>query len=181
MQGAAYDPVYKTLHWVVVALVTTQFVTKLVSPQSFAGVTEDGLNAWHLAVGPTILLLMLARLCWRLTHRPPPPPTDIAPALQWLSRLTHWSFYGLLIAIPILGWVSASGFGAHPTLMFLFKLPLIAPANERAAEAWGAVHGLLAWLLLAVIGLHVAAASWHGLARDDGVFARMMPGRGAGK
>ena len=180
MNGGSYDPVYKTLHWVVVGLVTTQFVTKLISPGSFAGVSEDGLNAWHLAFGPTILLLMLVRFGWRLTHRPPAPPSDIAPSLQLLSRLTHWSFYALLIVIPILGWFSASGFGAHPTLMFLFKLPLIAPANERAAEAWGAVHGWLAWLLLAVIGLHVAAASWHGLARDDGVFARMMPGR-AGK
>ena len=181
MQGASYDPVSKTLHWVVVGLVTAQFVTKLVSPDSFAGVTENGLNAWHLAVGPTILLLMLVRFGWRLTHRPPGPPTDIAPALQLLSRLTHWSFYGLLIVIPLLGWFSASAFGAHPTLMFLFRLPLIAARDERAAEDWGSVHAWLAWLLLAVIALHVSAASWHGLARDDGVFARMLPGRRAGQ
>ena len=181
MAAVAYDPVAKSLHWVVVGLVTAQFVTKLVSPQSFAAVTEDGLNAWHLAIGPTILVLMLVRFGWRLTHQQPPPPPDIAPALQLVSRLTHWSFYGLLIVIPILGWFSASGFAAHPTLMFLFKLPLIAPADERAAEWWGGIHGSLAWLLLAIIALHVAAATWHGLARDDGVFARMMPGRSAGK
>lgn len=181
MERTTYDPVAKSLHWIIVALVTAQFATKLVSPKSFAGVTEDGLNAWHLAIGPTILLLMFVRFGWRLTHRPPSPPADLAPALQLVSRLTHWTFYGLLIVIPILGWFSASGFGAHPTVMFLFNLPSIAPANDKAAEAWGNVHGLLAWLLLAVIGLHVAAASWHGLARDDGVFARMMPGGRAGK
>lgn len=174
----SYDPVYKTLHWLVVAMVTTQFVTKLVSPGTFAGVTEDGLNAWHLAVGPTILLLMLFRFGWRLTHRPPPPPADLPRPLQLLSRLTHWAFYGLLIVIPILGWFSASGFGARPTVMFLFHLPAIAPANERAAESWGSVHGLLAWVLMAVIALHVSGAFWHGLARDDGVFSRMMPGGG---
>ena len=181
MARDSYDPVAKSLHWIIVALVTAQFVTKLVSPKSFAGVTEDGLNAWHLAIGPTILLLMLVRFGWRLSHRPPPPPADLAPTLQLASRLTHWAFYGLLIVIPILGWFSASGFGSHPTVMFLFKLPLIAPADEKAAEAWGNIHGLLAWLLLAVIGLHVAAASWHGLAREDGVFARMMPGTRGGK
>lgn len=181
MARRSYDGVAKTLHWVIVALVLAQFFTKLVTPKSFAGVTQDGLDAWHLAVGPTILLLMLIRLGWRLTHRPPAPPDDIAAALQVLSRLTHWAFYALLIAIPVLGWVSASKFGARPSLMFLFKLPLIAPANERSAEAWGAIHGWLAWLLLAVIALHVAAASWHGLARDDGVFARMMPGGRLGK
>lgn len=156
-------------------------MTKLVSPKIFAGVTEDGLDAWHLAVGPTILLLMLVRLVWRMTHRPPPAPSDLAPALQLLSRVTHWSFYGLLIAIPVLGWLSASGFGARPTLMFLFHLPAIAPANERSAEAWGTVHGLLAWALAGVIALHVSGALWHGLALGDGVFSRMMPGRPAGK
>lgn len=172
-----YDPVAKTLHWVIVGLVAAQFFTKLVTPEVFAGVTEDGLNAWHLAIGPTVLLLMVFRFGWRLTHRPPPAPADIALPLQLLSRLTHWAFYALLIAIPVLGWISASGFGARPTLMFLTKLPLIAPANERSAEWWGGIHGWLAWGLLAIIGLHVAAACWHGLARDDGVFARMMPGK----
>jgi len=34
--------------------------------------TEGELNAWHLAIGPAILLLMLLRLAWRLTHRTPP-------------------------------------------------------------------------------------------------------------
>ena len=120
----------KSLHWIIVALVTTQYITKLVSPETFAGVTDDGLDAWHLAVGPTILLLMLARFGWRLTHRPPPPPPkDLLPALQLLSRLTHWLFYGVLIVIPILGWFSASAFGAHPTLLFLFKT-----SAHRAAE-----------------------------------------------
>ena len=76
----------------------------------------------------------------------------------------------------MLGWVSLSGYGARPSLMFLFKLPMLAGHDEHMAEAWGTVHGWLAWLLLAVIVLHVAAACWHGLARDDGVFARMMPG-----
>ncbi|MDT7950947.1 MAG: cytochrome b [Acetobacteraceae bacterium] len=177
MQRESYDPVAKTLHWVVVGLVTAQFVTKLISPGTFAGVTENGLNAWHLAVGPTILLVMLLRLAWRLTHTPPPPPQDIAAPLQLLSLATHWAFYGLLIIIPVLGWLSASGYGAHPTLMFLFKLPAIVPTDKGSAEWWGAIHGWLAWLLLAVIALHVSAATWHGLARDDGVFARMMPGR----
>ena len=65
MAQSAYDPVQKSLHWAVVALVAAQFFTKLVSPGTFAGVTKDGLDAWHVAVGPTILLLMLVRWGWR--------------------------------------------------------------------------------------------------------------------
>ena len=176
MTALRYDPVQKALHWVVVGLVSVQFVTKLVTPATFAGVTEDGLDAWHLAVGPTILLLMVVRLAWRIVRGAPAAPTDLATPLRLASSVTHWAFYALLIVVPVLGWLSASGFNARPSLMFVTKLPLIARPDERAAEWWGAWHGSLAWLLLAVIGLHVAAAIWHGLARDDGVFARMMPG-----
>ena len=180
MAPARYDPVYQTLHWVVAALVGVQFFTKLASPGSFAGVTEAGLNRWHLAVGPTILLLMLVRFGWRLTHAHPPPPADLPQPLRVLSVATHRLLYALLIVTPLLGWVSASGYAARPSLFFLVPLPLLSGHDERLGGAWGEVHGWFAWALLAVIALHVAAACWHGLARDDGVFARMMPGGGAG-
>jgi cytochrome b561 len=172
-----YDGVWMTLHWVVVALVAIQFCTKLIRPGSFPGASEDALNAWHLAIGPTILLLMLIRLGWRLTHTPPPPPQSIAPPLRILSRATHWAFYGLLILIPVLGWVSASGFGVHPMLLGLFALPLIAPHSKSLAEAWGSVHGDLAWALLAVIALHICGALYHLLVKHDGVASRMLPVR----
>ena len=175
MPALRYDAVQKSLHWVIAGLVVAQFTTKLVSPGSFAGVTEDGLNAWHLAIGPAVLLLMLVRLGWRLVRGAPPAPSGLARPLQLASRATHYAFYALLIVIPVLGWLSASGFKARPSLLFLVKLPLIAPANERTAEWWGGIHGTLAWALLALAALHIAAACWHGMAREDGVFARMMP------
>lgn len=177
MATMRYDGVQKALHWVVVGLVAAQFVTKLVTPATFSGVTEAGLNRWHLAVGPAVLLLMVVRLGWRAVRGAPPPPADLATPLQLVSRLTHWAFYLLLLAIPVLGWVSASEYGARPTLLFVWGLPALAAPNERAAAWWGDVHGTLAWVLLAVIALHVSAACWHGLARNDGVFARMMPGK----
>ncbi len=171
----SYDGVWKTLHWLVAGLVGVQYVTKLASPGVFAGVSENGLNAWHLAVGPTILLLMALRLVWRLTHTPPPPPNDLAPALRALSRATHWAMYVILLVLPVLGWVAASGYGARPFLFGLVPLPFIAARSRSLGETVGAAHGVLAWVLLAVIGLHVCGAMYHALAREDGVFARMMP------
>ncbi|MBV9557706.1 MAG: cytochrome b/b6 domain-containing protein, partial [Pseudolabrys sp.] len=42
----------------------------------------------------------------------------------------------------------------------------------------GNVHELLAWyVMLAVIGLHVAAALYHYFVRRDGVLQRMLPGK----
>ena len=52
-----------------------------------AGVGEESLNAWHLAIGPSILALMLLRLAWRLTHPVPPAARDLpARAAGLLAR-----------------------------------------------------------------------------------------------
>jgi cytochrome b561 len=99
----------------------------------------------------------------------------LSAALRLVSRVSHWAFYGLLILIPVLGWVSASAFRARPTLLGLVPLPMIAPASESLAEGVGGVHGILAWVVLALIGLHICGALYHLLAKDDGVAARMLP------
>lgn len=171
--GGSYTEVAKGLHWLVAALVVIQFATKLVPP---GAMSEDALDAWHIAIGPTILLAMLVRLAWRATHTPPPTPTDIPAPLQLLARATHWAFYALLIVMPVIGWVSASAFGARPTLLGLFGLPLLAAKDKAVAERWGDIHGVLAWVVLALIALHVAGAVYHAAIKKDGVLARMLPG-----
>ena len=170
-----YDGVARLFHWTVVALLLAQYVSKWIPPKSFSWASEGVLNAWHLAVGPTILLVMLLRLAWRLTHRPPPPPADLPPALRWVSRATHWSFYALLIVLPVLGWVAASGYGANVTLAGLLPLPALVSPDKPLAEAVGEVHGALAWALLALIALHVSGALYHAFVKRDGVVRRMSP------
>ncbi len=169
-QGRRYDGVARTFHWAIVVLLLVQYGTKLI-PASWAN--ENLTDAWHIAVGPAILLLMVLRLGWRLTHRPPPAPTDLPAALRLLSRATHWAFYALLIVLPVLGWVSASGFGARPSIFGLVPLPMLIGMDKAAAMAWGGAHGALAWALLAVIALHVSGALYHALIKRDGVLGRM--------
>jgi len=174
-QVRSYDVVYKTFHWSVVGLLLVQALTKLIRPGAFAWATEDALNAWHLSVGPTILVLTLLRLAWRLTHPVPPPPADLSRGLQLLSRATHWAFYVLLIVLPVLGWISASAFGVRPYLFGMIPLPFIASPNEAFAERVGSIHGGVALALLLVAGLHVAGALYHALIKRDGVIQRMLP------
>ena len=171
----AYDPVFQGLHWAVLLLLIIQYATKLIPPKLLAGASEDSLNAWHLAIGPSILALMLLRLAWRLTHPVPPTPSDLPLGLQVLSRATHWALYGLLILLPILGWFSASGFGATPYLFGVIPLPPLVAPNKDFAEMIGGVHGVVAWLLLAVLALHISGALYHAVIKRDGVLQRMLP------
>ncbi|RYY17804.1 MAG: cytochrome b [Alphaproteobacteria bacterium] len=171
-----YDGVAQAFHWTVVLLVVLQYATKWLSPGDLPFATKQGLNAWHLGIGPAVLLLMLARLAWRLTHTPPSAPDDIPPALQFVSRGTHWLFYALLVVLPVLGWIAASGFGAGVTLLGLVPLPALVGKDRPLAEAIGSAHGALAWVVLVLIGLHVAGALYHALVKHDGVLSRMLPG-----
>ena len=167
-----YNGIAQSFHWLIVALLAVQYLTKLV-PTSWAN--EEALNAWHLAIGPTILVLMVLRLLWRATHRPPPAPATLPTSLRWLSRATHWGFYALLIVLPLMGWASASGFGATPYLLGIIPLPAIIVKDKGLAEFYGNLHGALALALLALIALHIAGVFYHVFLKQDGVVHRMLP------
>lgn len=166
-----YNGVAQSFHWLVVA----QYATKWLPGGTFS-LSEDQWNVWHDAIGPTILLVMLLRLVWRLTHPVPPPPSDLSAPLRLLSRATHWLFYGILIVLPVLGWIAASGYGAGVSLLKLVPLPALVPKSKDLAESVGGVHATLAWVLLGVIVLHVSGALYHALVKRDGVVRRMVPG-----
>ncbi len=174
-----YDGVAQAFHWTVMALVVLQYATKWL-PSGFASLGEERLDAWHPAIGPAILLIMVLRVAWRPTHGTPPPPRDLPPTLRALSRATHWLFYAILLVLPALGWVAASGYGATATLLGFVPLPALISKDKGLAESIGSVHGALAWVLLAIIILHVSGALYHAVVRRDGVVRRMLPASGAG-
>ena len=169
-----YDGVAQSFHWLVVLLVVAQYATKWL-PSGLVFLSERQMDAWHLAIGPTILALMLLRLAWRLTHHTPDPPSDLPRPLQILSRSTHWLFYAILFALPVLGWIAASGYGASVTLLRLVPLPALIAPDKSLAESVGSVHGALAWTLLVIIALHISGALYHALVKHDGVVGRILP------
>lgn len=174
--GQPYDPVARTFHWLIVVLIVVQVSLALVLPSILPATAEDSLTAWHLSVGSTILLVMLLRLAWRLTHPPPPPPADLSPPLQLLSRATHWAFYAILVVLPLLGWTAASAYGATVRLFGLIPLPALVAPDKPFAESVGDVHGTVALVLLALIALHIAGALYHAFVKRDRVIHRMLPG-----
>jgi cytochrome b561 len=122
-------------------------------------------------------VVAIVRLGWRLTHSEPAPLDGIPPWQTATARIVHWLLYLLMFVVPILGLISASWRGMS-MVMFGLELPTLV-AKRAAGWGWtGDVHGLLAnYLMLALVGLHVAAGLYHYFVRRDGVLQRMLPGR----
>jgi len=145
----------------------------------------------HKSVGFTILGLSVLRLVWRLTHKAPPPPQAMPGWEKTLARLTHGLFYFLMIALPVTGWVYVSAgysvtfdrfFAVASNWFGLAQVPHLAPIagqDEATRKAIGVaamnVHSKLAWGVIVLGGLHVAAALKHHLFNRDDVLTRMIP------
>jgi cytochrome b561 len=174
MQSAAdarYDTVARLLHWLVVVLVAAQFVIGWTMPDVHRDTRPEGEIAWHLGVGAALLAAMACRVIWRATHRP--PPDDQPALLRAVSGLTHFGLYALLIAVPVLGWINASSRAWAVTLFGAIPLPALSAPGSSFGHAMGDVHSALAWVLFALICLHVLAALYHRFVRNDRVLQRM--------
>ncbi|WP_158931989.1 cytochrome b [Acidisphaera sp. S103] len=134
----------------------------------------------HKPLGIAILVLALIRLAVRLRYGAPSLPVDLPAPMKLAAHLSHYSFYALMIGIPLIGWGMLSA-AAYPILLFGgVHLPAILPQSDSLhALLWNA-HFYLAFAFFALILLHVAAALFHALIRRDGVFEAMASVSGHG-
>jgi cytochrome b561 len=179
-QDATYSATARQFHWWVVAFVAAQVPLGLAmtyrgNTLNIWDATTNALYSGHKLVGFVLLWIVIARLVYRLWHGVPDHEPTIEPWQRVISRINHGALYVLLLALPVLGWLGVSLYPARE-IFGLFSLPPLAEPNKAAAEWVLAVHGSLAFLLIALIGLHVSAAIYHYFVRRDGVLRRMLPG-----
>jgi cytochrome b561 len=165
-----YDPVSKALHWITAGLVTAMFVLVL-APRLVSGSIY-----LHKALGMMILVVVAFRFVWRLTR----PKRDDAgrkqTPQQLVANLVHLGFYGLLFAIPLLGWAYL---GAKAVELDVFGIALpsftyFGTGRDVAADLY-ALKKYLSYGMLALIGLHAGAALFHHYVHRDDVLRSMLP------
>ena len=176
LEGERYSRAAMWLHWVIAALIIANLLLGLLH-EDFARPVRASMMFYHKATGLTILGLSIARLLWRLTHRPPAFDPVLARWEVTLARAAHWLFYVLMIALPLTGWLVVSSGSGNPTSFFgLFMVPSLPVSRaEDAHELWEEAHELLAWGIIALIALHVLGAAKHHLQGHRHLIGRMGP------
>lgn len=170
-----YHPLLVTLHWLIalmifVALAAGGLVLANMPPDSPDKVTGLG---GHMIFGMAIGVLLIVRLITRLRTAHPPHAQTGNNLLDRIGVWTHWGFYALIAGMVLTGLATAYGAGLFPIVyggVAETLPPGLAELPQRAA------HGFIATLLVALIGLHIAAAIYHQMILKDGLLRRMWFG-----
>lgn len=129
----------------------------------------------HADIGYVILLLTVLRLAWRGVN---PTPALPAESLRWqkiAARVSHGALYLVVILVAMLGWAHSGARSPNYADFFgLFNVPQFTSPDKAAAGAYEDRHIFFAYVLLALIAVHVIAALWHQFIRRDRVVARMV-------
>lgn len=179
-----YTSVAITLHWLIaIAIVGMILGGWYMSDLPDGAPGQYFLYQMHKSVGITILLLTVARIIWRLMNPPPPLPDDMNGLEKTGSHLVHFGFYGLMIAMPLTGWLysSVSVKLDVPTVLYGLiswpDVPFVAGLKTEAASGVvNFIHSKLAWVAIGLLALHVAGALKHEFGAEEGVLKRMIPG-----
>ena len=151
----------RILHWLAVAGFTVLFITGpiMVDLDKTDPLRAD-LFGLHKSFGVIAIILLTARLWVRLRSALPALPASLQ---GWEVSLAHWGhrgLYALMIATPLAGWAHSDLHG-RPVKLFGLPLPKLFPTIEDIGTTPGLVHTVLAYTLLGLVAVHVAAVIKH--------------------
>lgn len=131
----------------------------------------------HADIGYVVLLLTVLRLIWRGVNPTPELPADTTRWQRILARVSHGALYAVTILVAMLGWAHSGARDKNYSDWFgLFRVPQFTSPDKATADAFEDRHIFFAYVLLALVVLHLGAALWHHFVKRDRVTARMIDG-----
>jgi cytochrome b561 len=181
-----YTGVAITLHWIVAVLLVANVALGLSADYMSDSYVRTVVDL-HKSIGITVLGLVILRILWRVTHKPPAMPDSYSPWERIVAHVAHWGLYALIFALPVSGWMHDSawkGAATHPIVLFgLIPFPRIGwienvepHQKENLHTAFFAFHAYAAYALYALVALHIIGALKHQFWDREPELQRMLPG-----
>jgi cytochrome b561 len=166
----------KIIHWIVAITVICLL---------FVGFSLDSLSKdmkptaimVHESMGLSIAALMILRI-FLIIKTPHSIDISTQPSEKFLNSIAiavHYTFYCLLILMPLSGWmmVTAKGYPVHYFNLLTVTFPGIIE-NGLTASLFFKAHQTIALILIAMIILHVVGAMKHYFWNKDTVVQKML-------
>lgn len=138
----------------------------------------------HKSWGFVVFVLAALRIVWRIVNPAPDMPAHMGGLERATAHIGHGLLYVAIVLMPLSGWLMASAsdlqemYGVRNMVFGLFEMPDPFQPGDRALEAvFSSVHTVCAFVLVAVLAGHVAAALKHHFIDRDNVLRRMIRGR----
>jgi len=168
-----YDIFARGLHWLMAVLILGLLALGLYMDDLPLTPAKLQLMSWHKWAGVTVFLLVLLRLAWRATHRPPAFPSTMSRPVRALAHAGHLSLYALMVGIPLSGWLMSSAKGFQTVWFGVLPIPDLVGRDARLGDLLQWVHWALNMALIALLVGHVAAVLWHHFILKDSTLSRM--------
>jgi cytochrome b561 len=191
MKAERYGAGARFFHWLFVLLLLAQVPAgiAMVVPavngdfENLPGVdqsTIDSLYVLHKGLGAVLLVVVLLRLVWRLTHKAPPLPASMPELERRLAGWTHAGLYFLMVLSAASGYVHVIGLGFPIEWANALGVPPLLPKMPGIAVASSFIHRFTNYFLIGFVGVHVAEVMRHHWVLGDGMLGRMWPPFGGG-
>ncbi len=174
-----YSATAKALHWGIAVLIFGLLGLGFYMTGLELSPTKLQLFSWHKWAGVTVFMLVVVRLAWRITHRPPALPAHMSALERFAAHAGHHLLYVLMFAIPLSGWLMSSAKGFQTVWFGVLPLPDLLAKDKALGDLLQTVHVSLNFVLIALLLVHIGAALKHHLVDKDDVLTRMLPRRGA--
>jgi len=168
-----YPTALITLHWLTLALMLGVYA--LIELHDLLPKGSDAralVKAWHETLGVTVFAVALARLPLRLVLGVPPALANTPRWQHQLASAMHWALYGLLIAAPLLGYLSLNAKGT-PVPFFGLQMPAFIGPDRTLMRQIKEIHETVGTMGYWLIGLHAGAALAHHYLMHDDTLRRM--------
>jgi cytochrome b561 len=163
------------LHWLTALLILCTIPLGMIMSDLKLSPLKLQLYSYHKWIGVTVLLLVLVRLAWRISHKPPALQADLPLWQQRAAHAVHNLLYLLMLCLPVSGWLMSSAKGVPVVYLGLLQLPDLVSKDKALGKLLETMHELLSYILLLLLALHLAAVIQHHFIDRDDTLSRMLP------
>lgn len=166
------------LHWLMALGVFFMFGLGLYMVElSYYDAWYKGSLDLHKSIGIVLFIVYCLRLLWRMVNLAPafPPAKNKFEKFEHsAAHVAHWFLYLLLPVLMFTGYLISTADGRGVWVFELFEVPAITAFIENQEDVAGEIHLILAWCLIGMVAVHVAAALKHHFINKDDTLKKIL-------